>query len=175
QPSLTTQTATPDHVDSESPWNFAPGTPVSPDALLGWSPGECSSQQCLLTVITNRHRDKNATANVNISVLNVNDWDPRFRYPQYEFFVPEIPRERGEVREDEEGEAGLMVGKVEAADGDRGDFITLSLRGPAARMFTIDDSGQIRIKDLSALNSSTAHLVAVATDKEYLPDKLLYQ
>lgn len=31
-------------------------------------------------------------------------------------------------------------------------------------MFTIDDEGIIRITDLSALNSSTVHLVAVATD-----------
>jgi len=55
-------------------------------------------------------------------VLNVNDWDPRFRYPQYEFFVtnPGVS-------------AGDIVGRVEAADGDRGDFVTLSLRGPGAR------------------------------------------
>lgn len=31
-------------------------------------------------------------------------------------------------------------------------------------MFSIDDDGNIRIMDLSALNSSTVHLVAVATD-----------
>lgn len=156
----------------------------------------------LLTVITNRHRDKrlrfsldnhtdmfgilpsgdvilkkhldyetddtyifqvlatdgiqNASAFVNISVLNVNDWDPRFRYPQYEFFVPNL---------EAEGDAyNVPVGQVEAADGDRGDKITLSLHGPAAKMFSIDDDGNIRIVDLSALNSSTVHLVAVATD-----------
>ena len=32
---------------------------------------------------------KNDSAKVNISVLNINDWDPRFKYPQYEFFVEE--------------------------------------------------------------------------------------
>ncbi|CAB0006050.1 unnamed protein product [Nesidiocoris tenuis] len=127
----------------------------------------------LLTVITNRHRDKrikytlddftdmfsvlpsgdivlrkhldyetedtylfqvfatdgitNASAAVNVTVLNVNDWDPRFRFPQYEFFVPDL----GDL-----GEAGnelVAVGMVEAADGDRGDKITLSLQGPAAK------------------------------------------
>ncbi|XP_014245575.1 protocadherin Fat 4 [Cimex lectularius] len=155
----------------------------------------------LLTVITNRHRDKrlrytldahedmfnvlqngdivlkqhldyetkdtyifqviatdsimNATASVNITVLNVNDWDPRFRFPQYEFFVPEL----GELNDE-----SVAVGMVEAADGDRGDKITLSLQGPAAKMFTIGEDGVIRTASLSALNSSTVHLVAVATD-----------
>ncbi|XP_066901924.1 protocadherin-15 isoform X1 [Halyomorpha halys] len=156
----------------------------------------------LLTVITNRHRDKrlrfslnkhadmfgvlptgdiilkkhldyesedtyifqvfatdgmqNASAFVNISVLNVNDWDPRFRFPQYEFFVPELGS-GGEARD-------IPVGRVEVADGDKGDKVSLALHGSAARMFTIDDEGIIRITDLSALNSSTVHLVAVATD-----------
>ncbi|KAF6212648.1 hypothetical protein GE061_013174 [Apolygus lucorum] len=159
----------------------------------------------LLTVITNRHRDKrirysldnfqdmfsvlpsgdivlrkhldyetedtylfqvfatdgtmNASAAVNITVLNVNDWDPRFRFPQYEFFVPELNNQNdlgvGET---------VPVGMVEAADGDRGDKVTLSLQGSAARMFSIDQDGIIRITDVAALNSSTVHLVAVATD-----------
>ncbi|XP_073972027.1 protocadherin Fat 4-like Cad96Ca [Rhodnius prolixus] len=157
----------------------------------------------LLTVITNRHRDKrlrywldnhtdmfsvistgdiilknhldyetedkylfqvyatdgvmNASASINITVLNVNDWDPRFRFPQYEFFVSEIPAN------DNLGD-GVAVGMVEAADGDRGDKITLSLQGTAARMFSIDEDGVIRTADLSALNSSTVHLVAIAID-----------
>lgn len=59
---------------------------------------------------------------MNISVLNVNDWDPRFRYPQYEFFVSDLGISAGDV-----------VGKVEAADGDRGDKISLELRGPFSR------------------------------------------
>uniref|UniRef100_A0A1B6C9V6 Cadherin domain-containing protein n=1 Tax=Clastoptera arizonana TaxID=38151 RepID=A0A1B6C9V6_9HEMI len=101
----------------------------------------------------------NTTAYINISVINVNDWDPRFRYPQYEFFVSDFSPEV-ELR----GGEGLVIGKVEAADGDRGDRVTLSLRGPAARMFYVDESGEIILRDLSALNSSTAHLVAVATD-----------
>lgn len=62
------------------------------------------------------------TALVDISVLNVNEWDPRFRYPQYEFFVP-----MDEMRH------GGSVGRVEAADGDRGDRVTLELRGSFAR------------------------------------------
>uniref|UniRef100_A0A1V1FIP7 Putative CTL9 n=1 Tax=Reticulitermes speratus TaxID=60591 RepID=A0A1V1FIP7_9NEOP len=100
----------------------------------------------------------NDTAKVNISVLNVNDWDPRFRYPQYEFFVtnPGVS-------------AGDIVGRVEAADGDKGDFINLSLRGPGARMFDISDMGDIILVDMTLLNGSTAHMVAVATDNGIPP------
>lgn len=75
---------------------------------------------------------QNTTAYVNVSVINVNDWDPRFRYPQYEFFVPDFSPEV----ELTDGE-GLVVGKVEAADGDKGDHVTLSLRGPAARYYNV--------------------------------------
>lgn len=56
----------------------------------------------------------------------MNDWDPRFRYPQYEFFVnPNV----------DEAPNGLpiLIGKIEAADGDRGDVVVLSLRGADAR------------------------------------------
>ena len=31
----------------------------------------------------------NDEAEVSIRVLNVNDWNPDFRYPEYEFFVSE--------------------------------------------------------------------------------------
>jgi hypothetical protein len=55
--------------------------------------------------------------------LNVNDWDPRFRYPQYDFRVQgrRLP------------EPGTKVGRLEVADGDYGDKIALELRGPTAR------------------------------------------
>lgn len=41
------------------------------------------------------------------------------------------------------------------------------------RMFSVDDTGEIRLRDLSLLNSSTAHLVAVATDNG-LPPRQVY-
>lgn len=96
------------------------------------------------------------SAAVNVTVLNVNDWDPRFRYPQYEFFLPHVPL--SDLR------PGKVIGKVEAADGDKGDSVTLSLRGPYEKMFSINDSGLISIADVSGINTSTIHLVAVATD-----------
>lgn len=57
-----------------------------------------------------------------MSVLNVNDWDPRFRFPQYEFVMVGPP------------EVGALVGTVEVADGDKGDRIHLDLRGQDARL-----------------------------------------
>nr|CAD7428748.1 unnamed protein product [Timema monikensis] len=100
----------------------------------------------------------NDSASINISVLNVNDWDPRFRYPQYEFFITDTQIMEGD-----------MVGRVEAADGDRGDFIIMSLRGPSARMFDITESGDIILVDLSLLNSTEAHMVVIATDSGIPP------
>ncbi|XP_077288016.1 protocadherin Fat 4-like Cad96Ca [Arctopsyche grandis] len=101
----------------------------------------------------------NDTATINITVLNVNDWDPRFRYPQYEFFVnPNL----------DEAANGLpiLIGKVEAADGDRGDVVMLTLRGADASLFYITDQGEIFLREnaLSLVNSSIVHVVAMATD-----------
>jgi hypothetical protein len=35
------------------------------------------------------------TVTVNISLLNINDWDPQFKYPAYEFSVSEGELEKG--------------------------------------------------------------------------------
>ena len=72
-----------------------------------------------------------------MTVLNINDWDPRFKYPQYEFYVPS-----------KDMVVGHVVGKLEAHDGDKGDSTTLELKGPFARMFTINEKGQLIIQDL---------------------------
>ncbi|KAK6633404.1 hypothetical protein RUM44_004006 [Polyplax serrata] len=100
----------------------------------------------------------NDTALINITVLNVNDWDPRFRYPQYEFFVAAKDLRPGHV-----------VGKIEVADGDRGDRLTLTLRGPHAHLFRIKETGELSIASLQSLNSSDAHVVAIATDSGLPP------
>lgn len=59
-----------------------------------------------------------------------------------------------------------MIGKIEAADGDRNDKLELSLKGQHAGLFEIDSTGNIymRPEQLQSLNESTVHLVAVATD-----------
>ena len=61
---------------------------------------------------------ENDTTTVNITVLNINDWDPRFRYPQYEFFVSS-----------EDAKAGQEVGALEVFDGDKDDRISLEISG----------------------------------------------
>ena len=35
------------------------------------------------------------TVTLNITILNVNDWDPQFKYPAYEFSVSEEDIEKG--------------------------------------------------------------------------------
>ncbi|XP_066596729.1 protocadherin beta-10 isoform X2 [Prorops nasuta] len=98
----------------------------------------------------------NDTARVNISVEDVNEWEPRFRHPRYEFHARNI-------RE------GSLIGKLEAADGDRGDKISLSLRGPDARSFEIKDNGELILRYPGPFNGSLARLVAVASDSGQPP------
>lgn len=78
---------------------------------------------------------QNDTASLNITVANVNEWEPRFRYPQYEFRVDAPPSEGDEMDDMEKmNRMGLLpVGKLDVFDGDKADTVTLSLRGPDAR------------------------------------------
>lgn len=58
-----------------------------------------------------------------------------------------------------------MIGKIEAADGDRNDKLELSLRGQHAGVFEIDTTGNIYMHpDQAPFNETTIHLVAIATD-----------
>ena len=57
-----------------------------------------------------------------LSVINVNDWDPRFKYPEYEFYVNAANTDVGHI-----------VGVVEVFDGDVGDLVSLDLIGHSAR------------------------------------------
>ncbi|XP_050463262.1 protocadherin Fat 4 [Cataglyphis hispanica] len=93
----------------------------------------------------------NDTSRVNITVEDVNEWEPRFRYTRYEFHAPS-------ARE------GSVVGRLEAADGDRGDKISLSLRGQDARSFEIRDNGELVLRSPSSFNGTVARFMAVASD-----------
>ncbi|XP_076656129.1 protocadherin Fat 4-like Cad96Ca isoform X2 [Halictus rubicundus] len=102
----------------------------------------------LVRVTDGHHND---TARVNVSVEDVNEWEPRFRHPRYEFHAATLKE-------------GSIVGKLEAADGDRDDKVSLSLRGPDARSFEIRDSGELILRSATTINGSLARLVAVASD-----------
>lgn len=93
---------------------------------------------------------------VNITVDNENEWEPRFRYPHYEFFISGIPDE--------------LVGRIEAADGDKNDFLTLSLSGNNASLFLITPSGELRLRDVGEV-TGVATIQVIAIDSGNPPKK----
>ncbi|XP_030752293.1 cadherin-89D [Sitophilus oryzae] len=101
----------------------------------------------------------NDSSVVNVTVDNVNEWEPRFRYNHYEFVV------------DANGGVHNLVGKVEAADGDRGDRLTLSLSGPDSHLFFITPNGEIRSRDIKGLQEKTASFTVTATDSGTPPKR----
>ncbi|CAB3227591.1 unnamed protein product [Arctia plantaginis] len=99
----------------------------------------------------------NDTASINISVINVNEWEPRFKYPQYEFRVEDDTSDDTEM---------LPVGKLDVFDGDKLDSVTLTLRGSGSEMLYVNSSGDMFLRSgaLRSLNSSVLHVVATAVD-----------
>lgn len=93
---------------------------------------------------------------MNITVGNENEWEPRFRYPHYEFFISGVPDE--------------LVGRIEAADGDKDDLLTLSLSGNNASLFIITPSGELRLRDVGEV-TGVATLQVIATDSGDPPKK----
>ncbi|CAG0889742.1 unnamed protein product [Darwinula stevensoni] len=95
----------------------------------------------------------NASAWINVTVLNVNDHDPEFDAPEYGFVVTSnAPR------------PGIRVGGVKVKDRDAGDRISLHLRGPHARSFSVEEDGSVYLRNMAVLNVSTAHFVVIARD-----------
>lgn len=95
----------------------------------------------------------NATAEVIIDVLDINDWEPRFRQTNYDFTIPKAV----------DSTQPFPLGKLEAADGDRFDKVNIDLRGSYADYFQIDSDGMLWLRP-NAPNISVMHLVATATD-----------
>ncbi|XP_060518393.1 protocadherin-like wing polarity protein stan [Cylas formicarius] len=89
---------------------------------------------------------------VNVTVENVNEWEPQFRYARYEFLANIANK------------TSTLVGKVEVADGDKDDKITLSLGGPDAHLFSITPNGEIILKNPKSLSVGTASIMVTATD-----------
>ena len=100
----------------------------------------------------------NDTTRVRIKLININDWDPRFRHPEYAFYVSR-----------ENMVSGHKVGEVEAHDGDKGDHLRLDIMGAFARVFRITARGELLIRDMSYMNGTEAHIVVVAEDSGIPP------
>lgn len=77
---------------------------------------------------------QNDSAVVNITVEDVNEWEPRFRHSHYEFYVTDETRQ--------------VIGRVEAADGDKNDVLSFALVGMNASMFSIRPDGEIVLNEL---------------------------
>ncbi|XP_011691797.1 PREDICTED: protocadherin-23-like [Wasmannia auropunctata] len=110
---------------------------------------EKSTEHSFLVHVTDGYH--NDTSRVNISVEDVNEWQPRFQYSRYEFPAPPAI-------------VGSVVGKLEATDGDWGNKVTLSLKGQDARFFKIRDNGELVLRSLDSFNGSVARFMAIATD-----------
>ena len=77
--------------------------------------------RCTVKIHSRSPPPQNDTATVTIIVLNVNDWDPRFRHPNFDFAASPSAR------------PGDVVGRLGVYDGDRGDRVSLGLMGQDAR------------------------------------------
>ncbi|XP_057377761.1 cadherin-87A-like [Daphnia carinata] len=98
-----------------------------------------------------------STAQVKVTLININDLSPVFSSKSYEARIPE------------HSPAGTSVLTVSATDGDAGSFgrITYSLTGENAKYFTIDSSGIITVTDPGGLDrerSPSMTLLVAASD-----------
>ena len=91
------------------------------------------------------------TAEVTVNVLNVNDFNPVFKYPQYEFSVSETNTVNGR-----------RLGKVEVTDGDKDDTISLEVEGEMSRVFRVSTDGELILHNIGYMRGSTAHILVVA-------------
>lgn len=128
--------------------------------------GEVVLQKPLDYEITSKHQftvmatdgTTNATTEVLIDVLDVNDWEPRFRQSHYDFVIP-----KGNTKKEP-----IALGKLEAADGDVNDKVTITIKGAYAHLFDIDSNGMLWLKEYKP-NLTLMHLIATATDSGIPP------
>lgn len=97
----------------------------------------------------------NASTEVDIDVVDINDWEPRFRQTHYDFVVPMDRKVTAEP---------IPLGKLEAADGDKDDDVSIMIRGAHANHFYLDVEGMLWLKSNLPSNATLMHLIATATD-----------
>ncbi|KAF5288029.1 hypothetical protein FQA39_LY15558, partial [Lamprigera yunnana] len=98
----------------------------------------------------------NDSSVVNVTIQDVNEWEPHFRYSHYEFFVT--------------GDTNDLVGKIEVGDGDLNDELTLTLTGANASLFLITPTGELKLKELYE-RKGVANLAVTASDNGNPPRK----
>ena len=101
-----------------------------------------------------------ATAQVKVSLINVNDQSPVFSSRNYQARIPE------------HSPVGTAILTVSASDGDAGSFglISYSLTGENAKYFTIDASGTITVTDPGGLDrESTPSLILLVAATDLAP------
>ncbi|KAH9371017.1 hypothetical protein HPB48_017006 [Haemaphysalis longicornis] len=75
----------------------------------------------------------NDVTRVNVTVLDVNDNDPQFSQPRYSFVF----------NDPDAVHQGALVGQIHASDADVGESVQLAIDGPWARLFTINNRGEV--------------------------------
>lgn len=97
---------------------------------------------------------------IRIEVLDVNDWEPRFRQAHYQFVIQKTFPEMSKP---------ISLGKLEAADGDKtGDKISIRVTGSFAFLFRVDQKGVLWFIGEKP-NVTTVHFLAIATDSGLPP------
>uniref|UniRef100_A0A182P920 Cadherin domain-containing protein n=1 Tax=Anopheles epiroticus TaxID=199890 RepID=A0A182P920_9DIPT len=95
------------------------------------------------------------TTTVVIDVLPANMWEPRFRKPFYSFAI-ENPLHAQQLP--------MLVGRIEAADGDRTDELTFVLKGNYSNLFRVDPYGNLWLVSNRTDLPLAMRLLATVTD-----------
>uniref|UniRef100_A0A182M724 Cadherin domain-containing protein n=1 Tax=Anopheles culicifacies TaxID=139723 RepID=A0A182M724_9DIPT len=97
----------------------------------------------------------NTSTTVVVDVLPANMWEPRFRKPFYSFAIenplhaPQLP---------------MLVGRIEAADGDRTDELSFVLKGNYSNLFRVDPYGNLWLVSNRTDLPVAMRLLATVTD-----------
>ncbi|XP_053659748.1 protein dachsous [Anopheles marshallii] len=99
--------------------------------------------------------DRNTSTTVVIDVLPANMWEPRFRKPFYSFAI-ENPLHAQQLP--------MLVGRIEAADGDRTDELSFVLKGNYSNLFRVDPYGNLWLVSNRTDLPVAMRLLATVTD-----------
>ncbi|XP_050081975.1 fat-like cadherin-related tumor suppressor homolog [Anopheles aquasalis] len=102
-----------------------------------------------------RSGGRNFSTSVVIDVLPANVWEPRFRKPFYSFVI-DSPLQTQHLP--------VLVGRIEAADGDRTDELTFALKGNYSNLFRADPYGNLWLVSNRTDLPVAMRLLATVTD-----------